>query len=228
MIHVKSEMTEMKSGNLMEPGTPGGTVDINTKDRQEPATAAEKTNVNSEMANVQSDGHLEAKKPADTANVNTKDRQEFATAAEMANIKSEIANIKSAMAMSQSSNDATQSSKGRRTPEVIVLSSDPTESMATTQSTNAAIRSGTTLPIPAVIVLSSDPTDSPTSAPNGTENRTIEVIELSSDPPEGASSTPSTSHNSKRFRANSPDSASKRPHGSPAVNAKLQKKAGPS
>lgn len=258
----------MKPGNFMEPGTPGGTADINTKDRQEFATAAEKTNVNSEMANVQTDDHLEPKKPADMADVNTKDRQEFATAAEMANIKSEMADIKSEMANIKfamaniksdgrmepktptgvtdgNTNDrqksATSAEMANVTPEMAgVKFGNPPEpgttaatanvksGMATTQSTNAAVWSGTTLPIPAVIMLSSDPSDSPTPAPHGTEERTIEVIELSSDLPEGASSTPSTSHNSKRLRANSPDSASKRPRGSPAAEAKLQKKAGPS
>ncbi|KAI7317925.1 hypothetical protein KC315_g10270 [Hortaea werneckii] len=277
MAKVKSEMVQMKSV-LSKPGTLADMANDNTKERQELATTAdmaevksemaniksEIANVKSEMANIKSGGRMELKAPTDMANIKANNRQQSVTAAEMTDVESEMAKMKAnnlthrqkletptSMAKTQSSNDAAQSSKGRRTPEVIVLSSDPTESpasalpstvntksdeskrlhleevasMATTQSTNAAIRSGTTLPIPAVIVLSSDPTESPT--PPDTEKRTIEVIVLSSDPPESASSTRSPSHNSKRLCANSPDSASKRPRGSPAAEGKVQKKAGP-
>ncbi|KAI7089714.1 hypothetical protein KC356_g2139 [Hortaea werneckii] len=238
IAEIKSAMANIKSDGRMEPKTPTGVTNFNADDRQKSATAAEVANVRSEMVGVKFGNHPEPGTTAGTANVKS---EEFERRQEL--------DIPASMAMSRSSNDAAQSSKGRRTPEVIVLSSDPTESPASalsgtvntksddserhhlenfaseTQSTNAAVRSGTTVPIPAVIALSSDPTGSPTSAPHGTEERTIQVIELSSDPPEGASSTPSTSHSSKRLRANSPDSASKRPHGSPAADAKLQKKA---
>ncbi|KAI7343254.1 hypothetical protein KC354_g15770 [Hortaea werneckii] len=238
MAEIKSEMANIKSDGRMEPKTPTGVTNVNANDRQKSATSAEVANVRSEMAGVKSGNHPEPGTTAGTANVKS---EEFE--------RRQILDIPASMAMPQSSNDAAQSSKGRRTPEVIVLSSDPTESPAPALSgtvntksddserhhlekvasaTNAAVRSGTALPIPAVIVLSSGPTDSPKSAPHGTEERTIEVIELSSDPPEGASSTPSTSHSSKRLRANSLDSASKRPHGSPAADTKLRKKTGTS
>ncbi|KAI7535945.1 hypothetical protein KC331_g11743 [Hortaea werneckii] len=159
------------------------------------------------------------------------------------------------VAKTQSTNATVRSAKPLPIPAVIELSSDPTEnptptppgtpkisseesqcrqkleapaSVLDTQSADDDVRSGETSSIPAVIVLSSDPAENPKPTQPDTEERTIEVIVLSSDPPESAFSTPSPLQNSKRLRTKSPDSASKRPRGSPATEGKLQKRAGPS
>ena len=125
--------------------------------------------VRSKMADVRSGNHP---KPDTTAGTTDVKSEEFERRQKL--------KLPASPAKTQSPNDAVQSIKGRRTPGVIVLCSDPTESLApalsgtvdiksdeserrhldkvastaTTQSTNAAVQSGTTLPIPAVIVLS--------------------------------------------------------------------------
>ncbi|KAI7154562.1 hypothetical protein KC349_g7599 [Hortaea werneckii] len=317
MAKVKSEMVQMKSA-LSKPGTLADVADDNTKDRQEFPTAAELVNIKSEMANIKSEianvksemanvksemaniksgGRMEFKAPTDMATVKTNNRQQSVTAAEMTDVETEMAKMKAnnptvpgtpagrptsksaastlhgtfhvkpdvsgrrhfetpaGVAKTQSTNATVRSVKPLPTPAVIELSSDTTESptptppgtpkvsseesecrqklgapasVLDTQSADDAVRSGGTSSIPTVIVLSSDPAESPKSTPPGTEERTIEVIVLSSDPPESASSTPSPLRNSKRLRAISPDTASKRPRPSSATEGKLQTEAGSS
>ncbi|KAI7240930.1 hypothetical protein KC330_g966 [Hortaea werneckii] len=242
MTDVESEMAKMKANNLTVPGTPAGR-STSTLRRFSTVRSWERLLVwpRPILQMISYESAASALHGTFHVKPDVSGRRHFETPA--------------GVAKTQSTNATVRSVKPLPTPAVVELTSDTTESPTTTppgtpkvsseesecrqkllapasvldtQSADDAVRSGETSSIPTVIVLSSDPAESPKPTTPGTEERTIEVIVLSSDPPESASSTPSPLRNSKRLRANSPDTASKRPRGSPATEGKLQTEVGPS
>ncbi|KAI6869169.1 hypothetical protein KC338_g1713 [Hortaea werneckii] len=249
LANIKSEMARMKANNPTVPGTPVpespasamfGTVHVNSdvasrRHLETPTNVAE-TQLTNAAKTLPIPAVIELSSDSTESSTPTppgafKASSEESDCHQKLEAPAGVAETQSAsVAGIQSANDTVQSGKTLPIPAVIVLSSDPAESPTPTPPGTPKVSSGQfeCRQRPEAPASPAEIQSANNGMQSGTEERTIEVIELSSDPPEGASSTPSTSHNSKRLRANSPDSASKRPRGSPAAEAKLQKKAGPS